>query len=301
VGDGALEGWLSPLNKAIYPSKSMFRNSTVAPACPNFGEATVLLRPLEYEGPGESSVRPGLHAPEYGNHDVVWWDPAVLNLDVEPRLGLHYEDILAQDEHGRADESIRQYAEWKASRASRLDKGSVASLAVFIATEASEPPDGYADRVEIIEVPRTGARPSGPRFGSLVHLILRDAPLTASKEFLSQLARTHGRLLAATDDEILCATVAVFDALQHPLLARVRQSDRIHRELPVTIPTETDAVFEGVIDLAFFEAGKWVIADFKTDVDQGDRQSRYRRQVGWYMRAMEQITGASSIGVVMHI
>jgi ATP-dependent exoDNAse (exonuclease V) beta subunit len=197
VGDGALEGWLSPLNKAIYPSKSKFRNSTVAAACPNFGEATVLLRPLEHEGPVEWSVKPGLHVPEYGNHGVVWWDPAVLNLDVEPRLGLHYEDILAQDEHGRADESIRQYAEWKASRASRLDKGSVASLAVFIATEASELPGGYADRVEIIEVPRTGARPSGPRFGSLVHLILRDAPLTASKEFLGQLSRTHGRLLAA--------------------------------------------------------------------------------------------------------
>ena len=302
VGDGALEGcWLSPLNKAIYPSKTKFRNSTVAPACPNFGGATVLLRPLEYEGPVESSVKPGLHAPEYGNHDVVWWDPAVLNLDVEPRLGLHYEDILAQDEHGRADESIRQYAEWKTSRASRLEKGSVASLAVFIATEASEPPGGYADRVEIILVPRTGARPSGPRFGSLVHLILRDAPLTASKEFLGQLARTHGRLLAATEDEIQCAPAAVFDALQHPLLARVRQSDRIHRELPVTIRTETDTVFEGIIDLAFFESGKWVIADFKTDVDQGDRRSRYRRQVGWYMRAMEQITGLSSSGVVMHI
>ena len=302
VGDGALDGcWLSPLNKAIYPSKSKFRNSTVAPACPNFGEATVLLRPLEYEGPVESSVKPGLHVPECGNHDVVWWDPAVLNLDVEPRLGLHYEDILAQDEHGRADESIRQYAEWKTSRASRLEKGSVASLAVFIATEASEPPGGYADRVEIILVPRTGARPSGPRFGSLVHLILRDAPLTASKDFLGQLARTHGRLLAATEDEIQCAPAAVFDALQHPLLARVRQSDRIHRELPVTIRTETDTVFEGIIDLAFFESGKWVIADFKTDVDQGDRRSRYRRQVGWYVRAMEQITGISSTGVVMHI
>jgi ATP-dependent helicase/nuclease subunit A len=301
VGDNALEGWLSPLNKAIYPSKSKFRNSTVAPACPNFGEASVLLRPLEHEGPRESSVKPGLHAPECGNHDIVWWDPAVLKLEVEPRLGLHYEDILAQDAHGTADASIRRYAEWKAARASRLEKGSVPSRAVFIATEASEPPGGYAERVEIIQVPRTAARPSGPRFGSLVHLILRDAPLTASKEFLVQLARTHGRLVAATEDEIGCAVAAVFDALQHPLLERVRQSDRIHRELPVTVRDETGRVFEGVIDLAFFESGKWVVADFKTDVDQGDRQQRYRRQVGWYMRAMEQITGSSSTGVLLHL
>ena len=26
-----------------------------------------------------------------------------------------------------------------------------------------------------------------------------------------------------------------------------------------------------------------MITDFKTDVDQPDRQSRYRRQVGWYV------------------
>ena len=69
----------------------------------------------------------------------------------------------------------------------------------------------------------------------------------------------------------------------------------------MTVRDETGRVFEGVIDLAFFESGKWVVADFKTDVDQGDRQQRYRRQVGWYMRALEQITGSSSTGVLLHL
>jgi ATP-dependent exoDNAse (exonuclease V) beta subunit len=301
VGDGISDGWLRPLNKALYPPRSKYRQSTAAPFCPKFGGASVLLRPWEYEGPDEASVKPGLHAPECGSHKVVWWDPAVLKLDVEPKLGLHYEDILGPDDHGHGDESVRLYAEWKASRTSRIQKGSNPTAAVFIATDAQEPPAGYAGRVEIIKVPRSGSRPSGPRFGSLVHLVLRDTSFTATRESLLQLAQTHGRLLAATDEEIQSASIAVAGALEHSFLTRVRKSDRVHRELPITIKTEAGSIFEGVIDLAFLEAGQWVIADFKTDVDQVDRQSRYRRQVGWYMRAMEEITGASVSGCLLHV
>src|SRR5262249_12418430 len=214
IGDGSWDGWLSPLNKAIFPTRSKFRNSTTAPECPSFGEATVLLRPLEHEGPHETSVKPGLHKPECGGHDVVWWDPGILKLDVEPHLGLHYEDILAPDQNGRADESIRHYEAWKVRRTSSLEKGSNQSFTVFIATDAPEPPPGYADRVQIIRVERAGSRQRGARFGSLVHLILRDAPLIATKNSLVHLARTHGRLLAASDDEVKHAATAVSNALQ---------------------------------------------------------------------------------------
>jgi ATP-dependent helicase/nuclease subunit A len=174
-------------------------------------------------------------------------------------------------------------------------------LDVFIATEALEPPPGYAERVEILRVPRRASRAGGARFGSLVHLVLRDASLNAPRESLRQLAQTHGRLLGASEEEVQDAAATVFDALQHPLLSRVRRSLRVQRELPITIRTVTGSIFEGVIDLAFLETGKWIIADFKTDADRPDRQARYRRQVGWYMRAMEQITGVSSAGCVLHI
>ena len=188
VGDRAYEGWLSPLNKAIYPARAKFRDAMPASSCPAFGEATVLLRPLEYDSPREGSVKPGLHMPESGGHGVVWWDPATLNLEVEPRLGLHDEDILAQDDAGRADESVHRYAAWKDSLASRLESGSTRSLTVFTPTgggpgEDPDPPTGYAERVQIIQVPR-GPRPKGARFGSLVHLVLRDASLTATNESL---------------------------------------------------------------------------------------------------------------------
>ena len=182
-----------------------------------------------------------------------------------------------------------------------MAEGSQSSLNVFIATDAFEPPFGYAERVEIISMPRKSERPTGTRFGSLVHIVLRDASLTAKKEDLLQLAKTHARLLAATEEETVSAADAVFGALQHSVFARVRQSSQIHRELPVAIRTETGSLFEGVIDLAFLESNKWIIADFKTDLDKPDRQIKYRRQVGWYMRAMEQITGVSAAGCILHV
>src|SRR5262249_35709685 len=97
------------------------------------------------------------------------------------------------------------------------------------------------------------------------------------------------------------AAAAVFDALQHSLFARVRQSIRVHRELPISVRTEGGSIFEGVIDLAFLESGKWIVADFKTDVEKPERQIRYRRQVGWYVRAMEQITGVPAGGCIFHV
>jgi ATP-dependent exoDNAse (exonuclease V) beta subunit len=300
VGDGVSDGWLSPLNKAIYPPRARFRNAGPAASCPSFGGATVLWRPIEHDGPHETSVKPGVHRPECGGHDVVWWDPAILKLDVAPRLGLHYEDILSPDGDGRADESVRRYEEWKAARASRQQRGSEPSATVFIATDAGEPPPGYADRVRVIKM-TSGGHPSGPRFGSLVHLVLRDASFEADRDSLLRLARTHGRLLGATDEEIQSACDTVLRALQHELLTRVRQSSKIHRELPITVRTDAGEIFEGIIDLAFLEAGRWIIADFKTDADKPDRQSRYRRQVGWYVRAMEQVSGIPASGYLLHL
>jgi ATP-dependent helicase/nuclease subunit A len=54
-------------------------------------------------------------------------------------------------------------------------------------------------------------------------------------------------------------------------------------------------VLEGVIDLAFREAGGWVIADYKTDVgtdpDFPRRLEAYRRQVDLYAEAWTRLTG----------
>jgi ATP-dependent helicase/nuclease subunit A len=295
VGDKPLEdGWVSSLNKALYPAKGKYRDSQAAPGCPAFGGASVLSRPMEYDGSEEFSVKPGLH------NSVVWWDPALLNLEAKGSFGLRMEEILGE---GPAAASGRiQYEEWKFDRQQSIESGRVAGLNVFLATDAFEPPPGYADRVQVERVEREESRPQGARFGSLVHLILRDVELDSSLDAILRLSGSHARLLGAPDEEAHDAAHRVASALHHPLLSRARQATRSYRELPLLIKDKTFGLLEAIIDLAFVEDSTWVIVDFKTDAEDPHRLRKYRRQVGWYCHAIEKATGTgSATGWLLHV
>ena len=93
------------------------------------------------------------------------------------------------------------------------------------------------------------------------------------------------------------------------LVGRVRASELWRRaeragmrrpEVPFAVERRAEnggipRLVEGVIDLAFREAGGWVIVDYKTDVgDDPDfprRRRAYRRQVDLYAECWEKITG----------
>jgi ATP-dependent exoDNAse (exonuclease V) beta subunit len=300
VGDSPRDGWLSPLNKAIYPPKFRFRSSAPAPLCPTFGETTVLKRPSDYDGTTECSVKPGLHSGENGAHSVIWWDPSLLQLQVEVSFGLRQEGILAEDKAGHSAQSLQSYNDWKASHLQSVDRGRIASMTVFIATDAIEPPSGYSERVQVESVLRDGTRHKGPRFGSLVHLILKDVEFTAQPNAIMQLAQTHARLLNAPEGEIDAAVQAISAALRHPLLERARKASRGYREIPIII-SDSGKLLEAIIDLAFLEDGGWVVVDFKTDAEDVQRASKYRRQVGWYIHSIEKTTGLPSRGYLLHL
>ena len=300
VGDSPRDGWLSPLNKAIYPPKSNFRAAEPAPLCPQFGEATVLKRPSDYDGMTEFSVKPGLHKVENAGHSVVWWDPSLLRLQVDVSFGLRQEGILAEDKDGQAAQSLQSYNDWKAVRQQSVDRGQTPSMNVFLATDGMEPPPDYSDRVQVERVPRSGPRPQGPRFGSLVHLILKDVDFGAQPEAIMRVAQTHARLLNATDEEIAAAAQAVVASLRHPLLERARQATHSYRELPIVIQHGA-GILEAVIDLTFVENKQWVVIDFKTDAEDPARLGKYRRQVGCYLRAIDVATRSKSNGWLLHI
>ena len=76
--------------------------------------------------------------------------------------------------------------------------------------------------------------------------------------------------------------------LGHPLLSAAFQSQRVHREYPVTYETNGE-LYEGVIDLAWFDGRQWTVVDYKTG--PGD-EPRYRRQVAIYGEAIRKTTGA---------
>jgi ATP-dependent helicase/nuclease subunit A len=286
VGDEPFEGWLSPLNKAIYPSHANWRSSTPAPGCPPFGLDSVLDRPLDYDRQEEFSVRPGLIQPQHGTHKVVWWDPSKLILNVDGGLGLRQKEILAED--GGA--SLAAYREWSRQRTDLLQRGSTPQFEVFLASQSVDAP---ADAIEVAteSTSKTDRRPSGRRFGALVHSVLRDIALDATPVSISKSVEMNARSLGAPREEADAAGAVVGAALAHPLLVRARAATRCHREYPVTLQLPDGRLLEGIIDLAFVEDATWIIVDFKTDADSTARREQYERQLQWYAHALTRLTG----------
>ncbi len=285
VGDEELEGWLGPLNKAIYPANDRYRNATLAEGCPKFGDATVVDRP--FFAHDEPSVQPGVHSPQQGTHEVVWWDPRTLKLTAPANLGLRQEEILRGDSNETDSPSLIAYQEWKAQREKVNAEGREKEFDVFTATEAAEAPSDFSIVVKFEAIEKPRGRSAGPRFGTLVHTILRDISLDGKTAV--ELAKVHGRSLGATDQEIEHAAEAVAAALKHPLLDRARRSKLCRRELPILLKLEGNRILEGVIDLAFEEKGCWHVVDFKTDAEIGPSRKKYDKQLRWYCLALARL------------
>lgn len=290
VGDEEFEGWLSPLNKAIYPAPDRYRNSSRAPGCPKFGETTVMNRPFFVND--EPSVKPGLHSPKEGTHSVVWWDPQKLNLITPANLGLRQEEILTADPAQPESPSLIAYNAWKEKRRQVTASAEAKQFDIFNASETSESPKDFTVEVSIHSTDKPIPRPFGPRFGTLVHTIMRDARLDADRDAIAALANVHGRLLGAPQDEIEHAIGAAQAALAHPLILKARGAERLHRELPIILKLEDRKVLEGIIDLAFFDQDTWQIVDFKTDADLAKNQTHYKRQLHWYALGMSRLNNS---------
>jgi ATP-dependent helicase/nuclease subunit A len=279
------DNWLSPLNKALYPSRENWRKSRPAPGCPEFGGASVVSRPMDYDREAEFSVRPGLVSAQQGSHELVWWDPSKLKLGEEGDHGLRQEELLKDD----GGTSGAAYHAWQEQRAQVIASASHPEFAVFLASQA---PDAPTDPIAVELLPaRLEAGPTGRRFGTLVHSVLRDVPLDASPATIRQWAQLNGRILGAPAEEVEAACSRVVAALAHPLLDRARAAERRHREYPVMLQAGGGRLMEGIIDLAFVENGAWVIVDFKTDADMSAVRNQYNRQLQWYASALSRLTG----------
>ena len=302
VGAEPTDGWwLSPLNKAVYPEDKARRRARPAPACPQFGAATAL-EAYTNDQLLDQVVMPGLHHPMVGDHSVVWWDPDKLKLEVEANFGLRQQEILAEDAgHEAVDEGVRRYEEWKARRTQAVEAGQRAEFDVFTVTSALDAPADFDALTQVELVEKVPDRPQGPRFGTLVHAVLRDVALDGDALQISRLAQVHGRVFGAPAEEIDAAAVAVANALAHPLVRRARSASHLYRELPIIANTDDGRIVEGTIDLAFQQNGTWNIVDFKTDADLANRQAHYRRQLEWYLFAMERITGCAARGWLLSV
>jgi len=301
VGDEEREGWLGPLNKAIYPPRDQRRAKAVAKGCPQFaGDRTVIERPFDFNQP-EDSVRPGLHVPRTGDHRVVWWDPVALRLDVATGFGLRQEDILAPEPAARANEGIERYRQWQSEKQRALEAGGIPAFRIVSPAEGLEdPPERRPIQVESVSTASSivAGRAGGRRFGILVHAILRDLDLRGTPVQIAALAKVHARLLDAPREEAESAATAIEAAWAHSLLERARAADRSYRELPIDLRLEDGRLLEGVIDLAFLEGDRWVVVDFKTDAATS---ARYEHQLQWYVYALAKLSGRDGTGYLLRI
>ena len=288
------EWWIESLNPAVYPPHGARRRPSSAEGLglPAFGDESVLDRP---DGKGgqrptpRDSVAPGLHTAE-AETDIVWWDPAALDLDVGPRAGDRQRRLLEVESEEQPTLDVEAgrgaHREWQAARAARLEAGGRRAMSVTtagaIARRAAEAADTDAEsrsdaRVAWVDVPRPEAegpggsgRPGGERFGDLVHRILAAVPLDADSGAVEGLAQTLGRTLGSPETEIVAAADLAMRALEHDVLGRARAAlaldpGGVHREVPVfhvanapAPDAEQDrergaAIVEGVADLAFRE------------------------------------------------
>ena len=294
VGDEPFASWLDPLHRALYPSER--RESARAPGCPDFGDDTVLDRPPKVGHGAERSVKPGLHRTEHG--EVVWWDPTTLPLGRVPAGGIRRHGLLAGDEDdGRA----ALHDAWVERRDETRAQGAAPSWRVRPVTAVAHETEhtSHAPAIEQTDVDRE-ARPSGKRFGTLVHEILAECPLDADAVSVKAMARHQGRRLDATDDEVTAAAQAALAALAHPRLQAAREATEHRRETPITVPLDDGTSAEGVIDLAYRTDDGWVVVDFKSDRERGEKLT-HAVQLEIYARAVGRATGERVQTVVLYV
>jgi ATP-dependent exoDNAse (exonuclease V) beta subunit len=283
----------------------------------------VLVRPPNVAGSRDRSVAPGAHSSEAGPQ-VVWWDPGALDLEHEAESGLRLTDILKEPPHGRsaAATGMSRYAAWREARSATVADGAAIQRTVYPIAEWSEvitkvlarPHGAPGVNPEAVDVERAegqpSTRPSGRRFGQLVHEILATVPLDGDDHAVKRVSVAVARRLGASETEQSAAVQAVGRALGTEVLreaARLGPAD-VLREVPVVLPLDIDgarAHVEGVVDLAFRrtagEGAEWTVVDFKTDTELAGSEQTYRLQAALYAAALSAVTGEPCRAILLVI
>ena len=185
-------------------------------------------------------------------------------------------------------------------------------MTVMTATQEAQPGARHKGMhlVAIEDGSLQSPRPSGKRFGTLVHALLASVPLSATRDEVNELATLHARLLASTDEECGAAGTIVHHVLKHPQLVAAREAEangrRVWREAPVSMRMDAanaggPMLVDGQIDLAYETVDGWVVVEFKTDVEMLSAEETYRQQVAVYVEAVAKATGRPATGVLLRI
>ena len=142
-------------------------------------------------------------------------------------------------------------------------------------------------------LPVTKDRPSGKRFGRVVHSILQHAE---SIDEITSLAQIWGRRHGASEEERTAAAEVARTALSH-ILREVPLGAERHRELPIMVRLGDGTIVEGRIDFAWCDGNTWSVVDYKTD----RRENRNFTQLQLYGLALHRSTGLPVRGIVLEV
>ena len=309
--DGASDGWVAPVHAPSIRRRSGGGQRRRRRDARRSARTACSSAPTARRRAATTSS-PGLHA--FGDrrtgYGVVWWDPRRLALDVQPVYGLRREDLIEDPGRPTVEADRNRYEAWPAARRAAQEQGARPSLRLRTATDwARGKPEGddgttRAREVELVAVTPGAARPAGRRFGTLVHAALATVALDASAAQIAEAVSLQARILGAPAEEVAAATAAVTAALAHPLMARAREAwraGRCRRETPLAWRRPDGSLLEGVLDLAFEDAGGWTVVDFKTDAEIAAELATYRRQVQLYASIVARATGTDVTPVLMQL
>jgi ATP-dependent exoDNAse (exonuclease V) beta subunit len=295
--------WLQVLEPAVYPAAHRRRQARPATGCPEF-QATECVRNrpgTAYEA-SYDTVMPGAHDPQVGEHEVVWWSPLDLELDVRTGGGLRSNELLVAGAGGASGHEAAHEA-WVARQEALHASGIQLGLRL---SRMTDNPGGQLERsgevgdIEVVDVGLDrSARPGGRRLGSLVHLVLAAIDLDAGTTAVQRYVEVYGRTVGATEPELDEACRCVEAALRQDLYRRARAATRVARELPLVLRLDDGTLSEGTADLAFREPEGWQVVELKTDAALGPRAQDYRMQLCLYVRAVAVATGEPTTGSIL--
>jgi ATP-dependent exoDNAse (exonuclease V) beta subunit len=290
------ESWLNPLYPALYPPKGQWSHPEPPPGCEFRGRDTVLHRPMEVEP--EEILRPGQHFAATGSHKVVWFDPSILSNRPETDAGIDDASLLSPTLTEPAG-GLRQFGEWRAARARRHTEGATPTLRIRRISELDALPEGVEAEVEIrsVSAPESVRIKRGRKYGDLVHALLARTRPPVDRALLEVRAAAYEIGAALSEGDRQAAVEAVLRCLEDPLLVEARRAERVHREYPITYEIGGE-LYEGVIDLTWFDGSRWTVLDYKTGPAD---EPRYRRQVAIYGEALRMATGAPVRLIVLEI
>ena len=133
---------------------------------------------------------------------------------------------------------------------------------------------------------------------SAVTEIIREYRTAETEPFEAELRKA----LNKAAEQIRNGGYAQTNGLPQDILGTLLAADEVYCELPFCYKdTETNTVWNGIMDVVYAENGCWHIVDYKTNADGSDLDTKYQGQLNAYVTAFKEITGQQADARTYHI